>query len=527
MTETILAASNSGPEARIGSDAHPSWRALTWFSLFRLFLAFGLLIVFVQHPAKQWQLHGPFSLTVWVPPIYTLLVLLGTLSQLLRWPAKEKQAQIAVFIDIVAVTLLMHGTGGAGTSGALGLLLAISVAAGSLLMAGRLSLLFAAFATLGVISQQIYTQIYLDPNTVKLTQAGLLGITFFTVALLGHVLYQRIQETEKLAARRQVDIDDLSILNEFIIQNMRTGVLVVDRYRRLRLMNSAAIAFLGLPQSPEGAHLQNFAPALADWLSAQRGRLSAGEESRSILVGEHDLKPTCHPLGDGAGSLIFLRDNREVVKEAQEIKLASLGRLTASIAHNIRNPLSAVSHAGQLLAESTTLSAQDRHLLDIVRRNSSRIDDTIESVLQLSRSGQPTPERIELCSWLGAFCKELRETRGLSRDRLRLKCPQDSLSVDVDPRHLHQIISNLCDNSLKHVATAQQPVRIAIRVQANPIRGYPMIEVADNGPGIPRDTAREIFEPFFRPAQAGQGLDSTSRRSSARPTARNCSILAL
>ncbi|MCG6863571.1 MAG: two-component sensor histidine kinase [Chromatiaceae bacterium] len=503
MMKTILTALAPSSNSTGGSGAYPGWGALAWYALFRLCVAFGLLLVFVPSPTALWRTDAPYSLSVRVSLIYALLVLLATLGQSLKWPSKEQQIQISVFLDIVAFTLLLHDSGSART--ALGLLLAIAVAAGALLMQGRLALLFASFATLGVLTQQVVAEFYFHSAVGSFTQAGLLGFTYFTVAMLAHVLYRRIQETEQLAARRQVDIDDLSELNEFIIQSMGTGVLVVDRQQQLRLMNGAAVQLLGLPLTASGARLQDVAPGLSEWLNAQRGNAADQNEPGSVTVHERELKPTCRPLGDGVGTLIFLRDNRELAREAQQIKLASLGRLTASIAHNIRNPLSAVSHAGQLLVESPALRTEDRRLLDIIRRNSKRIDETIESVLQLSRR-KATPKRIELVAWLREYCTELREAQALSEERLRLVVPESALHVNMDPRHLHQIMSNLCDNALKHAGNAHEQVRIEIRARPEPFRGFPLIEVADNGPGIDPATAGEIFNPFFSTSPSGTGL---------------------
>jgi two-component system sensor histidine kinase PilS (NtrC family) len=506
MTETSFTTYESGSGSETGTKSYPSRRALARFALFRLCVAFGLLVIFVRSPTQLWRAGDPMALAIWVSLVYTLLVLIGILLQYARWPSEEHQVQISVFLDIVTFTLLMQESEGASIG--FGLLLAIVVAAGALLMEGRLSLLFASFAALGVIAQQVYAQLYLESPAGSLTQAGLLGITFFTVALLGHVLYRRIQQTEQLAARRQIDFDNLSELNELIIQSMGTGVLVLDKKQRLRLINGAAIQLLSLPLSAIGQRLQDVAPKLAAWLSAQGANRQVHEKVGSISVGEQELKPDCRPLGDGAsaGMLIFLRDNRELAREAQQIKLAALGRLTASIAHNIRNPLSSVSHAGQLLAESPSLRTEDQRLLDIIRRNTERIDDTIESVMQLSRRNQAAPRHIRLGAWLAEFCAELRETRRLSEERLRLVAPEAALSVDMDPRHLHQIMSNLCDNALKHAGTAQESVRIEIRVHPDPIRGNPIIEVEDDGPGIDPETAREIFDPFFSTSPSGTGL---------------------
>jgi two-component system sensor histidine kinase PilS (NtrC family) len=506
MTVSRDTAFESTPMSIPKEKAYPNRAAMAGFALFRLCVALGLVVVFVPSSAALWRAGGPISVSVWVSLIYALLVLFGTLLQYSKWPSKEHQVQVSVFLDIVTFTLLMQAGGGMRMG--LGLLLAIAVAAGSLLMEGRLSLLFASFATLCVIAQQIHAQLVLDTAAGSITQAGLFGITFFTVALLGHVLYRRIQQTEELAARRQIDFHNLSELNDLIIQSMGIGVLVLDEEQRLRLINGAAVQLLGLSRIPKGERLQDVAPKLAQWLDARDEDSATQTRSRSVTARDQELRLTRRPLGEGAGAgmLLFLRDNRELAREAQQIKLASLGRLTASIAHNIRNPLSAISHAGQLLAESEALQAEDRHLLDIIRRNSRRIDETVESVLKLSRSDQANAEHIELGAWLGGFCTELREAQGLSEKQLRLVSPEETLSVDMDPRHLYQIMSNLCDNALRHAGTTDAQLRIEVRAHTDPVRGNPTVEVADNGSGIDQETAREIFSPFFSTRSSGIGL---------------------
>jgi two-component system, NtrC family, sensor histidine kinase PilS len=507
MSDDIFPAfgSSLGPETG-GVVDHQKQRGSAWLFLFQMGVAVGLLVVFVRSPMELWEAPKSLPLSVWVAAIYALLALVGALFHYAGRPTIERQIQIAVFLDIVAFTLLMQQ--GERAWIVLGLLLAIAIAAGALLMEGRLSLLFASFATLGVIAQQVWAELSLRSPVGSLTQAGLLGITFFTVALLGHVLYRRIQQTEQLAAERQVDFDNLSELNELIIQSMGTGVLVLDQEQRLRLINGAAIRLLGLPPPALGQRLRDLIPTLADWLSTWCGDPHFRERSGSIQVGEQELKPSCRPLGEGAraGLLVFLRDNRELAREAQQIKLASLGSLTASIAHNIRNPLGSISHAGQLLSESPSLHPEDQELLAIIRRNSRRINDTVESVLQLSRRDQTSPERIELGTWLRDFCAELRETRGLSEERLQLRVPEAALTAEMDPRHLHQILSNLCDNALKHAGAPQQPARIRVLARADPERDAPLIEVADEGPGIDPAIAREIFDPFFSTSSRGTGL---------------------
>lgn len=487
-----------------GSTRYPTWRALSWLFLFRLLLVVALVLVFSPSASDPMVPHADTLLAWRVLLVYAVLVLASGLNLHARWPDRENQVYLAVFVDIVAFALLMHAAG--GVSSGLGMLLAVSVAAGALLMEGRLSLLFAAFATLAVITEHTFVLLQGDAPASTYTQAGLLGFMFFAVALLAHVLYRRVSDIEKVAARRKVDIDDLSKLNEFIIQNIGTGVLVVDGDRRLRLMNQAARELLDAPGAGAGTPLSKISSQVSEWL--EEHVRPTDPQGGVVRVGEREIKPSRQLLGDrrATGVLVYLRDNQELVREAQQIKLASLGTLTASIAHNIRNPLSAIAHAGQLLAEAEGLNADDRHLLEIIRRNSGRIDEIVNSVLQLSKRNQVEPRLVELVAWMDEFCEEFRESRGLTGDHLTLEQEPPPISVEVDPRHLHQIIANLCDNAVLHAGRPDHPARIQIRVARGVSVGAAAVEVCDDGPGIDEAIAREMFSPFYTTKASGTGL---------------------
>jgi len=495
------------PDPRPGAKVparFPTWESLRWLFLFRLLMVVGLVLVFSPTVDDPLIARVNAALAWQVLVVYAILVLVSGLALYARWPSRENQVYLAIFIDLVVFTLVMHAGGGVGSG--LGVLLAVAVAAAALMMEGRLALLYAAFATVAVITEQTYVLLRGTVSSAEFTQAGLLGVVFFALALLAHVLYRRVQAMEELVARRKVDIDDLSKLNAFIIQDMSTGVMVVDGERRVRLMNQSARDLINVAGERAGATLKEICPELDVWL-AERVRPTA-PQGGTIRVGDRDLKPTRQLLGDyrAAGVLLYLRDQQELVKEAQQIKLASLGTLTASIAHNIRNPLSAISHAGQLLAEARDLSPDDRHLLDIIRRNSGRIDEIVRSVLQLSRRNQVELQVTELVAWLETFCDEFRESHGLPDARFLLEFESPPITVEVDPRHLHQIIANLCENALLHGGQPDQPAQVLVRVGRGQASVRALIEVTDDGPGIDAASARDIFNPFFTTKASGTGL---------------------
>jgi len=494
----------AGPSERWKRGRFPTWESLRWLFLFRLLMVVGLVLVFSPAVSDPLIAGVDVDLAWRVLLVYTIVVLASGINLYAQWPSRHSQVHLAIFVDLLAFTLVMHAGGGVGSG--LGVLLAVAVAAGALLMEGRLSLLFASFAALAVITQQTYALLTGQATLASYTQAGVLGLMFFAVALLAHVLYRRVRLAEELAARRKVDIDDLSKLNEFIIQDMAIGVVVVDGERQVKLMNQAARDMVNVPALAPGAPLREVCADLEDWL-LDHIRPTAPQVG-VIRIGNRELKPARQLLGDyrAAGVMLYLRDNQELIKEAQQIKLASLGTLTASIAHNIRNPLSAISHAGQLLGEAKGLSPDDRHLLDIIRRNCGRIDEIVRSVLQLSRRNQLDPQLTELVAWLEEFCDEFREANGLPADHFLLEFEPPPISVEVDPRHLHQIVSNLCENAVIHAGSPDHPAHIQVRVGRAEGQERARIDVSDDGPGVDQDSAGDIFNPFFTTKSSGTGL---------------------
>lgn len=490
--------------------------ALTWLFLFRALLVAALLLLFSFPQATPWltgadaQHQARLLLSA-----QALLVLASGLLVIARWPTQAQQAQLAVFLDTGVYLLLLHVSGGVGTG--LGLLPGVAVVAGALLLEGRISLLFAALASLGVITVQLYGELYVPEPTGTYTQAGLLGLTYFLMALLAHGLMTRLRETERLAVRRGVDLANLSKLNEYVIQSLSTGVVVLDGERRVRLLNSAARRLLNAPDARTGMPLAPLAPALLDWL--ERELHGDAPPDQVLALGEFDVRPSLHLLGEHRvnGALIFLRDYRDLIRQAQDIKLASLGRLTASIAHNIRNPLSSVTHAAQLLAESEALGEEDLQLLGMIRRNALRIDETVTSVLELSRRSQAAPVAIDLGDWLIEFHEEYLQSNRLGEETVTLTLPEPTprLPVRVDPRHLGQILRNLCDNARKHGTSAGEAPRVDLRLARDGASGELTLTVADHGPGVPPDLRRTIFEPFFTTSSSGTGLGLYAAREFA------------
>jgi two-component system sensor histidine kinase PilS (NtrC family) len=487
--------------------------ALSWLFLSRLLLVLALLLMLSFEGSADWlprvaEPSGARQLLL----VQTAVILLSGLMTVIGWPRRDQQVQLAVFLDSAFAVLLIHLSG--GVAAGFGLLPVVPLTWGALLLAGRQSLLFAALASLGVISVQVHAELYLDGHRGSYLEAGLLGLVYFSVAMLAHGLSKRLQASERRVARREIDVADLSKLNDYVIQQLSIGVLVIDGERRIRLSNAAAQQILQGSSWRRGVALGRAAPPLLDWLE----RMVAGEPvaGRIIQLNGHSLRPSLHLLGHNRphGALIYLRDEQEMLRQAQAMNLASVGRLSASVAHNIRNPLAAISHAGQLLAESQHLDTEDQRLLAIIQRNTQRLDETVASVLDLANRHRAEPHRLELNGWLDAFCSEYRETNGLAGHELILQLPERTLEVHADSRHLQQILSNLCDNARLHGCDGAGRCSIHLALDRGADNRV-QLRLSDQGPGIPPDLHEAVFEPFFTTASSGTGLGLYAARALA------------
>jgi two-component system sensor histidine kinase PilS (NtrC family) len=370
----------------------------------------------------------------------------------------------------------------------------------------------AALATFAILGEQAFTQLSslsIEPNYPA---AGILSAIIFAIALATQPLARRIQASEALARQFGVDLKNLSELNEYIVQHLRESIVVVDTTDAVRLINSSATQLLGSTPVDPGVPMVNVSQPLAEYIRRWRNDNSLSSHPELTLITQgNNVRITAHlaPLGrDGHRNgpiLIFLEDVGHINARVQQSKLASLGRLSASIAHEIRNPVGAMSHAAQLLGESPGLTEDDRRLTEIIRTHSGRVSHIIDNVLQLSRRDMSRPERLPLRAWLEEFAAEFVRTLELQEGEFTIGDIADDVEVRMDRGHLRQVMWNLCDNAVKY---ASETGGILVEVQAGRMsgQGRPYLEVLDCGHGVDATTADKIFEPFFTARSGGTGL---------------------
>lgn len=486
-----------------------NWRMLGLFNFYRLAVAsaaLGISVTVGQFP--------PFGSTapdlfLAASTVYFLLGVYALFASYSRSPDFDTQVSVAAFADVTVLTLLMRASG--GISSGLGLLLIVAIAGSSLMLGRRVSIFYASLATIAAMLQHSWGLLTGDLVTDKLvqgyTQVGLLGVGLFATAFLGYTLGSRLRATEALAESRGKDIVNLSHINELIIQRMQAGVLACDHAGLIRFMNQAAQRFLGIrPPLPKNASLSDASPDLAiqlfQWLGNSQGqRIRRPFASRA----NYTLLPRFVSLGSAkdSGTLIFLEDMAALKQQAQQLKMAALARLTASIAHEIRNPLGALSNAAQLLGESVPDESEPKRLTKIIEEQSHRMNVIVQNVTQLSRRDRVNQVRLSLNAWLADFVVQYCETTHLAVEAFARVGDGDD--VLFDPDQLNQIITNLSQNALRHSPPFTGTPLIKFQMGKD-TENRPVLDVIDWGSGVPPAIVDNIFDPFFTTAPKGTGL---------------------
>lgn len=481
---------------------------LSVYGYYRALLSIALLIMFITGTAKGILGSSDKDLFFIASSAYTLLCLVSLIP--LRTTKSQPGTQLMFFMllsDMVALTVMMHASGGLGSG--LGFLMLPTVAAGSILVAGQLALLLAAIASICVMTETLSTIMLLGRGKDAMFPAGILGILLFATAVIFQVLTQRIRHAQELAAQKISESEQLQNLNESIVKRMRTGILVIDSKDEIRLINSAAIQLLG-GQNPEkplavGRPLRLALPLhqqLEKWRAYPWLRTPTFKGSRS--TSELQANFTSLTQGREKQTLIFLEDTRTLIQQAQQLKLSSLGRLTGSIAHEIRNPLGAISHASQLLSEQNS-DPNSEKLLEIILRHCQRVNQIVENVLQLSRQKMPEFQKIWLLQWLKKFRNEYLDTQNKTCV-IEIESTTKDTQIFFDPGHLAQILTNLIDNGLRFSEKETSERWVKLVISRDPIADLPFLDVHDRGPGVPEEDIDTIFEPFFTTNHDGTGL---------------------
>ena len=444
--------------------------------------------------------------------VVSYLALNGFIALLLLagFPPRQRHITLSILADI----LVMHGLllASSGITNGLANLVIVAVAAGNILTPTRMGTFYAALAAICSLGISGWAVITINESADDIVRAGSLGILYFATAVILQGISRRMIRSEALASSRARSIAELEQINQQIIQRMRTGILVLDRHGYIRLANAAAEELLfGTATHENGtAHNHRELPpplkkGLELWLRHPDRRIEPFQPSSTSPLLQASLTQLDQEQGDLI--LVFIEDMSKVTQQAQQMKLASLGRLTAGIAHEIRNPLGAISHAAQLMEESPNLDKGDQQMLDIIRRHSRRVNGIIENVLDLSRRRAADTELVDVASWLEEFLQDFLQT--LDDDtpvQIELFCDDAIPAARFDKSQVEQVLVNLCDNGLRYSKqhSGQNRIQLAAGTSADGERAF--VDVKDFGPGIAPEHRNSVFEPFFTTDKSGTGL---------------------
>lgn len=481
-------------------SANP-WRTLNVFNLYRLglvalvvftALTFDVRMLFGDARGQLFLMAGLFyAAVIWIS-VYTLR--LGKLP--LSW-----QLAVQVFGDVVALILLANAGGGIRSN--IGLLLMVTLAVAGSVSRGKITLFYAALASIAALLEHSYTVLYNDGLVAQYVQVGLSCLAYFAVAGLAHRLAQYVQESQRLAQRRARDLISMSEANRLVMRDMQDGVLVVDEQGTIMQMNPCASRLLHTP-AVSSYRLGECFPLLGEQFTRWKAGAFSASDTLKLDGGlQARLRFVAVERGAAHGAVIFLEDMQHIQAEAQQIKLAALGRLTANLAHEVRNPLSAISYATELLQEEPGDARQWR-LLHLIQENTQRINRIIQDVMQLNRRDRLQAETFDLFARLQVFVEEFNQIERVQPGVLVLQSEQVGapLRVTFDPGHWRQVLWNLCRNALRY--GRRQPGSLLLRTGVD--HGGAFLEVLDDGPGVAEEHRAKLFEPFFTTAEAGTGL---------------------
>jgi two-component system sensor histidine kinase PilS (NtrC family) len=475
------------------------WRSLRFFNLYRVGVATVFLLI--SSPFGSGNDFGSGSGNAGLFFLVSASYLVLALVFLLLLPRLRLEfnllLSIEVVADIIVLTLVMHATGGSRSG--FGYMLLVVLAAAGLVGQGRLTVFYAAVATIAVLFEQSFRALLMPGEAVDFTHTGSICLGFFGTAVTAHLLARRVVLNEELADRRGAELADQQRINRQVIRDMQDGVLVVDGAGRIRQYNPRALTLLAI-RAPNDADLHSFCPALAERYSHWRNRQAEVSEAIRIPGSGRLLRARFLPPAESGDALIYLEDLERVQARTQQVKLAALGRLTANMAHEIRNPLSAISHAAELLAEGDN-GDQDGRLTRIIRDNAQRLNRLVAEVLELGRRDQAKPETIKLPKFIDAFIEDLALHNERARAAIAASVVPGTMAC-FDRGHLHRILANLVGNALRYCSGKAGSVRIEAIEVGNRIE----IHVVDDGPGIAPDSRGQVFEPFYTTDHQGTGL---------------------
>jgi len=476
-------------------------RVVNYLNYFRLFVALALCAAFFGGVLVQDQAVHDTALGAAALLVYVAFSVYFVLAARKKDEAFYHLGLQSLVLDVLLISLLLNTFDGVAV-----LLVFVGASAGIILPL-RLALFVASLAAIALVTQPLLAELAGASTSGSLLSGGFYGLTILVITVLTHLLAQWARDFRLIAERQAQAVSRLEQVNELIIRRLRSGVLAVSPEGEIKLMNESAWYLLGSPP-PNKRTLSEVSPELRIALQEWNRDPRHDPQTLALNATQAEVVPkfVALPGGRDIATVIFLEDNDVVSQRALEMSAVGLAKLSTSIAHEIRNPLSAVSHAAQLLAEDEGLDEGQVRLVDIIRKQSKRMNGIIENILQMSRREKSQVELVRLGDWLPDLLAEFLAVHPEPRFVLELAPADDDATILFDRSQLHQVLWKLMENAHQHLGEDNPGPRLVLRLEVEPGTGYCVLGVEDNGKGIPEDRLGEIFEPFFTTRKEGTGL---------------------
>lgn len=489
---------------RIGLIASPEDkqnRMLFVYNIYRI-ISIVILIAMYLFGIKS-QSSAEYFIYVLIP--YVLFAGLSFIFGQRHWMKFETQALVSGIIDVISISIMLIIIGDLYIS--YGILLNITIAYLSIMIPGRIAIFFASLATCLLLFGILMG--FLEGSHHDITvffYSGVYGAGFFATSLTAWYLANRVSISERLALVRTEELASMQKINEYIVDRLQSGIIYADENKHIKLMNTAAKKFFNVKKNDNPQQLDELSKELSDKFNKFTRKTQRIDTVAQAFLQNPNLRIHFFSadLVKNPAVLITLDDMTFISQQAQQLKLASLGRFSASIAHELRNPLGAIFHAIQLLGDTAPLDSADERLKQLIKNNCERMNGVIKNVLQLTRRQQSQPQLIDIGMFLIKFREDFLHSNP-DECNIVIKFPKSApYMVVFDESQLEQALFILCDNALKHGHKLGEKVKVVVSVKAQ--GNKTILTVSDSGPGISEEYHEAIFEPFFSTLSNSTGM---------------------
>ncbi len=475
------------------------WRLLLVYDFYRLISIFLFLGIYLFSPIKQTNSYIYCSILF----VYFLCGVLFLCFWRFKKVSFDKQVFISGTLDVIAISTMLLIIG--NMQSGYGILLNVTIFALSILAPGRLAIFFAALASCLLLGGNSIQYFFNEQKDISLFfYSGIYGAGFFGTAITAWYMAYWVRISEGLARHRSEELAGMQRVNEYIVERLHSGVIYVDVDKEIKLINSAARQFLDVNEDRTPQYLQELSPLLAEKFDNFLQKTKQRDTTAQTLLEDPYLRVHFFSttVANKPAVLIILEDMTFISQQAQQLKLAALGRFSASIAHELRNPLGAIAHAAQLFGEVDELNEEDIRLKQLILKNCGRMNEVIKNVLQLSRREKANPQLIEMTGFLEQFRHDFCLHNACD---FTIKYPKDNaITVPFDKSQLEQILVILCENSMQHGRDEEGNLSINVSLKSTDYNN--VLFVSDSGEGVPPELTDSIFEPFFTTLRTGTGM---------------------